>query len=154
MPKIGNFPNLLVLAGAQPVLSRAQPVPVCSACAHSSKPSFWRKAFPCINSSQNWWYLARNAQSLKFLEFRIFGDPELLFWEGVTFLYKFFTKSVISGSKCPKWKISQICSCLLVLSLCLLVLSLCLRAQPVLTPQNPVLGGCQISFVINSSQNW
>ena len=40
---------------------------------------------------------------------------------------------MICGSKYKKSKSSQICSCLLVLSLCLLVLSPCLHAQPVLS---------------------
>ena len=30
------------------------------------------------------------------------SDPKIQFWEGVISLDKFFTKSVISGSKCPK----------------------------------------------------
>ena len=30
--------------------------------------------------------------------------PKIQFWEGVISLHKFFTKSVISGSKCPKSK--------------------------------------------------
>ena len=51
------------------------------------------------------------------------GNPKILFLEGVIFLYKFFTKSVISGSKHPKSENSKICSCLLVLSLCLLMLA-------------------------------
>ena len=51
------------------------------------------------------------------------GDPKILFLEGVISLYKFFTKSVISGSKHPKSENSKICSCLLVLSLCLLMLA-------------------------------
>ena len=63
------------------------------------------------------------------------GDLKIQLLEGVTFLYKFFIKSVISGSKCPRPKIPQICACLLVLSLCLLMISLCLHAQPVPTPQ-------------------
>ena len=51
------------------------------------------------------------------------GDPKILFLEGIIFLYKFFRKSVISGSKHPKSENSKICSCLLVLSLCLLMLA-------------------------------
>ena len=43
--------------------------------------------------------------------------------EGITFLHKFFTKSVISDSKRPKLENFKICSCLLVLSLCLLMLA-------------------------------
>ena len=49
-----------------------------------------------------------------------FGDPKIQLWKGVLFLYKFFTKSVISGSKCPKSENPKHCSCLL----------LCPRAQP------------------------
>ena len=75
-------------------------------------------------SLQNRRQLARNAQKFeKKLEIWNSGDPKILFLEGVIFLYKFFTKSVISGSKHPKSENSKICSCLLVLSLCLLMLA-------------------------------
>ena len=70
-----------------------------------------------------------------------FGVPEMQFWEGVTFRYNLFTKSVISGSKCPK-SIVRACSCLLMLARARLVLA---GAQPVpvcSVPQSPVLGGC------------
>ena len=59
----------------------------------------------------------------KNLEIWNYGDPKILFLESVIFLYKFFTNSVISGSKHPKSENSKICSCLLVLSLCLLMLA-------------------------------
>ena len=128
-PKIRKFQNLLVLACAC----------WCSACAcsclhvngraraHAHSPKFrcWRVSFPFINSSQNRWYLARNAQHWKKWKCGILGilKPVL---EGVIFLYKFFTKSVISGWIAQSWKIPEVdgaCSCLLVLSLCLLMLA-------------------------------
>ena len=96
-----------MLAGVQPVLAGAQPAS--SGCAQSPKSSFGKVR--------------------RFLW--IFADPTIQFWEGVTFLYNFFTKSVISVSKYLKLeRRSRICSCLLMLSLCLLVLSLCLHACP------------------------
>ena len=60
-----------------------------------------------------------------------FGNPKILFFKGVIFLCKFFTKSVISASKYPKSENSKICSCLLVLSLCLLMLA---HEWPCLSP--------------------
>ena len=92
----------------------------------------------------------------KHLEFWDFGDPRILFLEGVIFLYKFFTKSVISGSKRPKSENWEICSCLLVLARAQSVL---VRAQPVLARAEPVLGPPKSSLgkasfpFINSSQN-
>ena len=48
----------------------------------------------------------------KNLEIWNYGDPEILFLEGVIFLHKFFTKSMISGSKfvdskITVWKVSR-----------------------------------------------
>ena len=44
------------------------------------------------------------------------GNPEVLFWEGVISLYKFFTQSMLSGSKnTPNQRIpnfARACSCL------------------------------------------
>ena len=51
---------LRVLARAQPVLAREWP---CSSRAQTWKSSFRRVSFPFLNSSQNRWYLARNAQN-------------------------------------------------------------------------------------------
>ena len=76
-------------------------------------------------------------------------DSKFQFGEGVTFLYKLFTKSVISGSKCSKSKKIIICSCLLMLahacscSACASWCSAC-ACMPSLcsVPQNPILGGC------------
>ena len=63
-------------------------------------------------------------------------DPKILFLEGINFLYKFYTESVISGSKRTKLENSKICSCLLVLARALPVLA---RAQPVLARAELVL---------------
>ena len=72
--------------------------------------------------------------------------PKIQFLEGVISLYKFITKSVISGSKWPKSENSEICSCLLVLARARPVLaraqSVLARAELVLRPSNPVFGGC------------
>ena len=78
--------------------------------------------------------MAQNSQNRKIFEIWNFGDPEILFWEGVISLYKFITKSVISGSKRPKSENSEICSCLLVLararscSACACSCSVCARS--------------------------
>ena len=77
------------------------------------------------------------------LEFGDFGDPRIPFWEGIIVLYKLFTKLVISGSKRPKLRNCEICSCLLVLARAQSVL---VPAEPVLARAEPVLGPPKSSF--------
>ena len=102
---------LLVLSLCLLMLAREWPC--------SSRAQIWKESFPFINYSQNRWYLARNVQNLKIPKFaracscsacacscsvcaRSCSDLKIQFLEGVISLYKFTTKSVISGSKCPK----------------------------------------------------
>ena len=78
------------------------------------------------------------------------GDPRILVLEGVIFLYKFFTKSVISGPNRPKSEHSKLCSC----SACACSCSACAcscwaRAQ--ITKSS--FWSVSFSFT-SSSQNW
>ena len=126
MPKIGKFQNLLALARACS----------CSACACSCLPvngraraqtwksSFGSVSFPFINSLQKRWYLAQKAQHRKIWNCGIWGvGPEILFFESAIFLYKFFTKSVISDLKCQTSQNSKILLCFLVLACAQLVVA-------------------------------
>ena len=71
----------------------------------------------------------------KHLEFWDFGDPRILFLEGVIFLSKFFTKSVARAQ-----------------SVLVRTQPVLARAEPVLGPPKSSLGKASFPF-INSSQN-
>ena len=90
------------------------------------KLGFGQVQFPLINSSQNRWYLARNAQNRKIWKSGILGILKSYFWK-VSFSFinssqnRWYLARNTQNRKIPKF--ARACSCLLVLSLCLLMLA-------------------------------
>ena len=92
--------KMLVLARAQPVLAGAQPVPACSACARLQNSVFagWHFPLYILHKIGDFWLELsnRNNSQNKIWCLEIL-DPNIL--EGIIFLHKLFTKSVIYGSR-------------------------------------------------------
>ena len=89
----------------------------------SSNPVFGRRHFPLyiLHKMGDIWLEmpASEKMGIRNLEILKIGS-KILCWEGVIFLYRLFTKSVIWGSKYPKSGKSKIWSRLLMISLCML----------------------------------
>ena len=123
-----------MLAHAQPVLARAQPVPACSACAQSPKSNCGKVSFSIIHFLQidDIWLEVPNLETVGCLEF---GDPKIQRKERCAFLCWIPLHPLWFGAqKCEISKSLRDCSGLLVLCMCLLlffsvpVFSACVRS--------------------------